>query len=75
MAQTKRDRLKARNGRRESGEFLTSFQVANLLGLSPWALGVWRRQHKGPEFVRVGRNTIRYPMQELQTWLAHLPRM
>ena len=74
MAQTKRERLKAKNGRRESREFLTSFQVANLLGLSLWALMVWRRLRRGPQFVRIGRNTIRYPRREFETWLASLPR-
>jgi predicted DNA-binding transcriptional regulator AlpA len=45
-----------------------------MLGLSGWALLVWRRQHKGPEFVRLGRNTIRYPKREFDAWLASLPR-
>jgi len=73
MAQTKSERLK-KNGRRESGEFLTSLQVANLLGLSPWALVVWRRLHRGPQFIRIGRHTIRYPKKEFDVRLASLPR-
>ncbi len=72
MAQTKRERLRMKNGRRESGEYLTTFQVANLLGLSPWALTVWRRQRKGPPFLRLGKNTIRYPGVRLQAWLRAL---
>lgn len=74
MAQTKRERLKAKNGRRESVEFLTSFQVGDLLGLSPWALVVWRKLHKGPPFVRLGRHTIRYPRCQFESWLASLPQ-
>ena len=74
MAQTKRERLKAKNGRRASTELLTSFEVADRLGLSPWALTAWRRHHKGPPFVRVGRKTIRYPRRDFDEWLASLPR-
>jgi len=72
MAQENRDRLQEKMGKRESSEFLSSYQVADLLGLSPWALTVWRRNHKGPEFFRLGRNTIRYPRRELEAWLALL---
>ncbi len=75
MAQTKRERLKAKNGRRAGTEFLTSFEVADRLGLSPWALIVWRRQHKGPECVRLGRNCVRYERASLEKWLASLPRV
>ena len=74
MAQTNRKRLKAKNGRRKGTEFLTSLEVADRLGLSLWALNVWRRKGRGPEFVRIGRNTIRYPKQEFEGWLASLPR-
>lgn len=74
MAQTKRERLKAKNGRRAGSEFLTAFEVADRLGLSPWALVGFRRQHKGPQWVRIGRNTIRYPIREFESWLASLPR-
>lgn len=72
MAQTLRERRKAKYGRRESREFLSSSQLANLLGLSPWALIVWRRQRRGPKFLRIGRNTIRYPRWEFEAWLASL---
>ena len=74
MAQTKQERRQAKRRKKSSGEFLTSFQVAEMLGLSGWALLVWRRQHKGPEFVRLGPNTIRYPVAAFNAWLASLPR-
>jgi predicted DNA-binding transcriptional regulator AlpA len=74
MAQTKRERLKAKNGRQESDEFLTSFQVARFLGVSQWALVTWRRLGRGPQFIRLGRNAIRYPKKEFDVWLASLPR-
>ena len=75
MAQKNRERWKAKMGLQQSSEFLTSFQVAKLLGLSQWALVVWRRLRRGPQFVRIGRNTIRYPKREFDAWLASLPRM
>ena len=72
MAQTNRERFREKLGKRKSGEFLSSYQVADLLGLSPWALIAWRRQHRGPQFIRIGRNTIRYLRRELEAWLASL---
>jgi predicted DNA-binding transcriptional regulator AlpA len=38
MAGKNRERFKAKMGRQQSGEFLTSFQVAKFLGLSKWAI-------------------------------------
>ncbi len=73
MAQSKEQRKK-RMEKRESGEYLTRRRVADLLGLSPWTLVLWGRQHCGPKFLRIGRNTIRYPKKEFETWLALLPR-
>ena len=70
----RRERVKAKNGRRAGSEFLTALEVADRLGLSRWALVAWRHQHKGPEFVRIGRNTIRYPRAAFEAWLASLPR-
>ena len=74
MAETQRERRRTKNRRRESGEFLSSFRVAAILGISPWTLVVWRRQKSGPRFVRIGRNTIRYPRREFEAWLAALPQ-
>jgi hypothetical protein len=70
MAQTKRDRLRARWGRRRSNEFLTEFQVADLLGLGAWTLTKWRKRGKGPPFLQIGRNTVRYPRRGLRAWLC-----
>jgi predicted DNA-binding transcriptional regulator AlpA len=69
MAETKRDRLRTRWGRRRSNEFLTEFQVADLLGLGAWTLTKWRKRGKGPPFLQIGRNTVRYPRRELRAWV------
>ena len=74
MAQTKQERKQRQMRKKSSGEFLTSFQVAEMLGMSGWGLLVWRRQHKGLEFLRIGPNTIRYPRAAFEAWLASLPR-
>jgi predicted DNA-binding transcriptional regulator AlpA len=72
MAETQRDRIRARKGRQESSEFLSSFQVARLLGISTWALVRQRREGKGPRFVKLGRCTIRYRSRDLEAWLDSL---
>jgi hypothetical protein len=42
---------------------------AAYVDFSAAALRKWRREGKGPAFVRVGRS-IRYRIQDLDTWLA-----
>jgi len=74
MAQTKRERNRERNGKNLSSEFLTRRQIADLLGISVWTLIWWRRMGRGPEFVKIGPSTVRYPRQKFERWLASLPR-
>jgi len=69
MAQTKRERIKARWGRRRSNELLTGFQVADALGVSAWVLVKWRRKGNGPPFLRMERNIVRYPNRDLAAWV------
>ncbi len=71
-AETLQERRKAKYGRRLSSEFISPTQVGNLLGISNWMLTVWRRQGKGPQFIRLGPNTVRYPRAEFDAWLAAL---
>ncbi len=54
----------------QSAEYLTTRELADLLHVSLWGLMRWRHDGDGPPFVRVGRNTIRYPHRELQEWLG-----
>ncbi len=75
MAQTKKERIRERMGRKQSSEFLSPLQVARLLGVSAWNLLLWRKKGFGPPFLRVTHNIIRYPKQEFDTWLVSLPRI
>ena len=48
---------------------LSTLQVAHLLGLHPDTLRAWRRQQRGPEFVRVGTR-YRYRREAIDAYLA-----
>ena len=74
MAQTKYQRRNEAMRRQESTEYLSTLQVARLLGMSAWCLLLWRKKGFGPPFLRVTRNIIRYPKKEFDQWLASLPR-
>ena len=74
MAQTKQQRKNEAMRRQQSSEFLSPLQVARLLGMSAWNLLLWRKKGFGPPFLRVTRNTIRYPKQKFNVWLASLSR-
>lgn len=69
-ARGKRSRIPVRSGAElQSAEYLTTREVADLLHVSLWGLFRWRHDGNGPPLVRLGRNTIRYPKQELDSWL------
>ena len=51
-------------------EHLTTRELADLLHVSRWGLMRWRYDGDGPPFVRLGRNSIRYPRAEFERWLA-----
>ena len=74
MPQTERERLKQKMAKKESQEFLSTFQVARLLGVSYWSLLGWRKEGSGPPFLRITCGCIRYPRPALITWLNSLPR-
>ncbi len=46
-----------------------TYGAAYYCGFSQWALRVWRRKNKGPQFVKVGR-TVKYRISDLDAWLA-----
>lgn len=50
-------------------EFLTSRQLAELLGISESTAILWRMQGKGPAFIKVGRS-VRYDRADVDAWLA-----
>lgn len=74
MAQTKFQRRNEARRKPVGSEFLTPRQVTELLGMSDSGLLLWRRKGFGPPFLRITRQTIRYPKTEFQAWLASLPR-
>jgi hypothetical protein len=48
-------------------ELWTAKQAADYLGLSIRTLEDWRKTHKGPEFIRIGRS-IRYQSSVVTGW-------
>ena len=52
-------------------ECLTDTELAKELGLSVEAVRAWRRQDKGPDFLKVegAKGTVRYPRPWINEWL------
>lgn len=48
-------------------ELLTAKQVAERLQLSIWTLRNWRRDRKGPKYLRLGRS-VRYRLEDIIAW-------
>lgn len=48
---------------------LESRDAARLLGIAPSTLGAWRRQGRGPAFIRVGPRAVRYAVTDLVEFL------
>jgi predicted DNA-binding transcriptional regulator AlpA len=53
-----------------SSKLLTAEEVAAITGLSVETLAQWRSQKRGPVFVKISRNFIRYWQDDLDDWLA-----
>lgn len=53
-------------------QFLTSPATARRLGLAPGTLRKWRRELRGPAFVRLGgpRGRVLYAVAEVEAWLT-----
>ncbi len=47
---------------------LTTHQVAELLGLKPQTLALWRTQDKGPKFVKLGK-AVRYRLSDWEPFI------
>jgi hypothetical protein len=52
-----------------TSEFLTTAEVAAVLGITKWALAGWRVERKGPPFVQLRGGTIRYPRAAFEVFL------
>jgi predicted DNA-binding transcriptional regulator AlpA len=53
-----------------SSTILTATEVAEQTGLSVETLAQWRSQGKGPPYVKISRNCVRYRQCDLDGWLA-----
>ena len=51
-----------------SSNLLTTVQAANQLNLHPDTLRLWRKQRRGPSFVRLG-NRYRYSPEAIEAFL------
>ena len=49
---------------------LTPGDVAGQTGLSVETLAQWRSQKRGPNFVKISRNFVRYRQSDLDGWIA-----
>ncbi len=66
----KASRLPIRSGSElQSAEYLTTRELASLLHVTAWGLMRWRKDGRGPEFVRIGRNSIRYPRCAVERYI------
>jgi excisionase family DNA binding protein len=53
----------------ELPNWLTTEQVAKMLGLSVSALEKWRRDGRGPAFRRLSRRCVRYDARVVSEWM------
>ena len=44
-------------------------EAARILGCTDAALALWRKKHRGPSYVRLGR-LVRYREADLSDWIA-----
>jgi predicted DNA-binding transcriptional regulator AlpA len=53
-----------------SSRLLTAAEAGEQTGLSVETLAQWRSQGKGPPYVKISRNCVRYRQCDLDGWLA-----
>lgn len=54
----------------EYDPLLRPIQVAHLLGVELSTIIRWRREHIGPDFVRLGHRTVRYRRSAVDAFIA-----
>jgi predicted DNA-binding transcriptional regulator AlpA len=54
---------------RGEATYLNGMDAGTRLGLSPETLYAWRREGKGPPYIRLGRR-IMYKVADLDAWMA-----
>jgi predicted DNA-binding transcriptional regulator AlpA len=70
--QLESDGASARNvtGTEIAARLLTPDEVAAQTGLSVETLAQWRSQKRGPNYLKISRNFVRYRQCDLDGWLA-----
>ena len=53
----------------DSARLLTTFEVGRLLRVSRDTLIDWRRERRGPPFVKLSKSVVRYPRRGLEYFL------
>lgn len=48
---------------------LTTTEAAALLSVAPRTMEDWRRSGRGPTFVALSRNAVRYRLVDLEAWV------
>jgi predicted DNA-binding transcriptional regulator AlpA len=59
-----------RSSQKENRSLLKPEEVAEMTGLSVETLAQWRSQKRGPRFVKISRNCVRYRQSDLDGWLS-----
>lgn len=55
-------------------ELLSPETLAKILGVQKATLTKWRNRRRGPKFVPLGNNTIRYRAHDVELWLKSRKR-
>jgi predicted DNA-binding transcriptional regulator AlpA len=55
---------------KERSSLLKPEDVAEITGLSVETLAQWRSQKRGPKFVKISRNCVRYRQSDLDAWVS-----
>lgn len=63
-------RREARVPHAAAPRLLTAEDVSQQTGLSIETLAQWRSQERGPRFVKISRNCVRYRQSDLDGWLS-----
>ena len=50
-------------------ELLDTYEAAARYGLAPDTMLSWRKNRKGPPYIKVGGRTVRYRTVDLEAWL------
>lgn len=55
--------------RTEAMQLLNAIDTADLLGVQPTQLEIWRRKGTGPKYVRLNQSCVRYRLGDLVEYL------